>query len=75
LVLVGRPDVTVVGARPDSGGPEVAPAGAPAPPYRRRYTAEQLHVAYPQARAFFLAKRKYDPEERFQNLFYLTYGR
>ncbi len=44
-------------------------------PYRLHYTREQLHAAYPQARAFFAAKRRLDPEERFQNQFYRTYGR
>jgi FAD/FMN-containing dehydrogenase len=42
--------------------------------YRLHATAEQFHQAYPQARAFFELKRKYDPQELFQNQFYLRYG-
>lgn len=44
-------------------------------PYRLHATPEQFHRAYPQARRFFERKRAYDPGERFQNLFYLRYGR
>ena len=43
-------------------------------PYRLHATPEQFHQAYPQAREFFELKRKYDPEEVFQNRFYLEYG-
>ena len=43
-------------------------------PYRPHATREQFERAYPQARAFFLAKAKYDPNGIFQNEFYLRYG-
>jgi FAD/FMN-containing dehydrogenase len=43
-------------------------------PYRLHATAGQFHAAYPQAHRFFALKRQYDPEELFQNQFYLTYG-
>jgi FAD/FMN-containing dehydrogenase len=43
--------------------------------YRLHATQEQFTRAYPQAAAFFERKRHYDPEEIFQNEFYLTYGR
>jgi len=42
-------------------------------PYRLHATKEQLDRSYPQAKEFFLLKRKYDPEEIFQNKFYQTY--
>jgi FAD/FMN-containing dehydrogenase len=42
--------------------------------YRLHATAEQLDHAYPQARDFFELKRRYDPEELFQNQLYLKYG-
>ena len=42
-------------------------------PYRLHATKEQLNRSYPQAKEFFLLKRKYDPEEIFQNKFYQTY--
>jgi FAD/FMN-containing dehydrogenase len=44
-------------------------------PYRLHATAEQFAAAYPQAEEFFALKRKYDPQELFQNQFYLRYGR
>ncbi len=44
-------------------------------PCRLHATPEQFHAAYPQSRAFFRLKRKYDPNELFQNQFYLKYGR
>jgi len=44
-------------------------------PYRLHATPAQFNQAYPQAVAFFESKRKYDPEELFQNEFYLKYGR
>lgn len=44
-------------------------------PYRLHATARQFQQAYPQAAAFFSAKRRYDPDERFQNQLYLKYGR
>ncbi|MFP6762359.1 MAG: D-arabinono-1,4-lactone oxidase [Planctomycetaceae bacterium] len=44
-------------------------------PYRLHATQEQFRTAYPMAADFFALKRKYDPDELFQNQFYLTYGR
>jgi FAD/FMN-containing dehydrogenase len=44
-------------------------------PYRLHATPEQFNEAYPQAKKFFELKRKYDPDELFQNEFYLKYGR
>lgn len=44
-------------------------------PYRLHATPEQFHKAYPQAREFFELKRKHDPDELFQNQFYLKYGK
>ena len=43
-------------------------------PYRMHATEEEFHRAYPQAEEFFKLKRKYDPDELFQNAFYLKYG-
>ena len=43
-------------------------------PYRLHATPEQFAQAYPQAARFFELKRKYDPEELFQNQFYQKYG-
>ncbi len=43
-------------------------------PYRLHATPQQFHQAYPQAEEFFKLKRKYDPDELFQNQFYLRYG-
>ena len=42
-------------------------------PYRLHATKEQMHKAYPQAKEFFLLKKKYDPEEIFRNSFYESY--
>ncbi len=44
-------------------------------PYRLHATPEQFAQAYPQAKTFFELKRKYDPDEIFQNEFYLKYGK
>ena len=44
-------------------------------PYRLHATPEQFNAAYPQAKKFFKLKRKYDPDELFQNEFYLKYGK
>jgi FAD/FMN-containing dehydrogenase len=44
-------------------------------PYRLHATQEQFFEAYPQAKKFFELKRKYDPDELFQNEFYLKYGK
>jgi FAD/FMN-containing dehydrogenase len=43
-------------------------------PYRLHATREQFERAYPQARRFFDLKRRYDPDELFQNEFYVKYG-
>lgn len=43
-------------------------------PYRLHATVEQFHAAYPMAADFFNLKRKHDPDEIFQNQFYLTYS-
>jgi FAD/FMN-containing dehydrogenase len=43
-------------------------------PYRLHATSEQFRHAYPQAERFFELKREYDPNELFQNQFYLRYG-
>jgi hypothetical protein len=43
-------------------------------PYRLHATPEQFARAYPQGADFFAAKRRYDPDELFQNEFYLKYG-
>ena len=43
-------------------------------PYRPAATPAQFRAAYPQAGAFFAAKRRYDPNEIFENEFYLRYG-
>lgn len=44
-------------------------------PYRLHATPEQFNAAYPQAKKFFELKHKYDPDELFQNEFYLKYGK
>jgi len=44
-------------------------------PYRLHATVEQFHSAYPDAKRFFRLKRKYDPNELFQNQFYLRYAK
>ena len=43
-------------------------------PYRLHAEVEQFYRAYPQAQRFFQLKRKYDPEELFQNVLYRKYG-
>jgi FAD/FMN-containing dehydrogenase len=43
--------------------------------YRLHATSDQFERAYPQAAAFFERKRFYDPDEIFQNQFYVRYGR
>jgi FAD/FMN-containing dehydrogenase len=43
-------------------------------PYRLHATEEQFAAGYPQANRFFELKRKYDPDELFQNEFYRKYG-
>jgi FAD/FMN-containing dehydrogenase len=42
-------------------------------PYRLHATPAQFRRAYPQADEFFALKRKYDPDELFQNKFYVRY--
>ncbi len=44
-------------------------------PYRLHATPEQFNAAYRKAEKFFELKRKYDPDELFQNEFYLRYGK
>jgi hypothetical protein len=43
-------------------------------PYRLHATPEQFYRCYPQAPEFFQLKRKYDPDELFQNEFYIKYS-
>lgn len=43
-------------------------------PYRLHATPEQFRKAYSQASEFFALKRKHDPDELFQNEFYVKYG-
>lgn len=42
-------------------------------PYYHYPTKEQLKEAYPRSEEFFGMKEKYDPDERFMNLFYEEY--
>jgi decaprenylphospho-beta-D-ribofuranose 2-oxidase len=42
-------------------------------PYYHYPTKEQLKEAYPRTKEFFEMKEKYDPDERFMNLFYEEY--
>jgi decaprenylphospho-beta-D-ribofuranose 2-oxidase len=44
-------------------------------PYYKYPTDDQLHITYPNADEFFQYKRKFDPQERFVNLFYEEYGK
>lgn len=43
-------------------------------PYQLHYSAAQLERAYPEIRAFFAAKRKYDPGQVLTNTFYEKYA-
>lgn len=43
-------------------------------PYQLHYTAAQLEQAYPQIRAFFAAKRQYDPELLLTNTWFEKYS-
>lgn len=43
-------------------------------PYRPHATQQQFEKAYPRSAEFFAAKRKYDPDGIFENLFYTHYG-
>jgi len=42
-------------------------------PYRLHATKDLMYQVYPNAPAFFLLKKKYDPHEIFRNRFYETY--
>lgn len=42
-------------------------------PYRLHISKEKMRKVYPQADDFFKLKKKYDPEELFQNQFYKHY--
>lgn len=42
-------------------------------PYRLHATKEQMRTAYPMTDSFFGLKKKYDPNELFQNQFYKAY--
>jgi len=44
-------------------------------PYRLHATREQFRRAYPMADSFFALKKKFDPDEIFQNQFYREYAR
>ena len=44
-------------------------------PYRLHATRDQMVKSYPRSVAFFERKRHYDPEELFQNQFYVKYGK
>ena len=44
-------------------------------PYRLHATRDQLALAYPQWATFLERKQHYDPEELFQNQFYVKYGK
>ena len=43
-------------------------------PYRPHATVEQFRRAYPQAKAFFEQKRRYDPNGIFRNQYFAKYG-
>lgn len=43
-------------------------------PYQLYYSPTQLRAAYPEVDTFFATKLKYDPEKRFSNTWYETYG-
>jgi len=43
-------------------------------PYRLHATRQQFRRAYPQCDEFFAVKRGFDPDDLFQNRFYLKYG-
>lgn len=43
-------------------------------PYQLYATPEQLHTAYPEFDHFLQIKTKYDPENKFSNMFFKTYG-
>jgi FAD/FMN-containing dehydrogenase len=43
-------------------------------PYRLHASGDEFRAAYPQAEDFFRLKRKYDPDNLFENEFYLKYA-
>jgi hypothetical protein len=43
-------------------------------PYQLHYTPEQLERSYPEIRAFFAAKRQYDPDLLLTNTWYEKYA-
>jgi FAD/FMN-containing dehydrogenase len=43
-------------------------------PYRLHATDRQMKTAYPMAADFFKLKKKHDPNELFQNQFYVRYS-
>lgn len=43
-------------------------------PYQLHYTPQQLEAAYPQIRAFFASKQKYDPQGLLTNTWYEKYS-
>jgi len=43
-------------------------------PYQLHYSPAQLERSYPEIRAFFAAKRRWDPEGRFGNSWYALYS-
>jgi FAD/FMN-containing dehydrogenase len=44
-------------------------------PYRLHASDDEFRAAYPQAEDFFRLKRKYDPDNLFENEFYLKYAK
>jgi FAD/FMN-containing dehydrogenase len=44
-------------------------------PYRLHASSSEFRAAYPQAETFFNLKRKYDPDDLFENQLYLKYGK
>jgi FAD/FMN-containing dehydrogenase len=44
-------------------------------PYRLHASAEQFRAAYPRGGAFFRMKQKYDPQNLFENEFYVKYAK
>ncbi|MFN8494927.1 MAG: hypothetical protein U0350_45405 [Caldilineaceae bacterium] len=43
-------------------------------PYQLHYTPKQLQAAYPEIKAFFAAKLRYDPQHLLTNTFYEKYS-
>jgi len=43
-------------------------------PYRLHASGDEFRAAYPRAEDFFRLKRKYDPDDLFQNEFYVKYA-